>query len=153
MLADVELCVFPPYVFLDSVRQQLRGEFQVGSQNAWDSAPGFMSTGVVTADMLHEVGCRWVLLGHSDRRNVLGENDAFIAEKVARCLKNGLCVNLTLGETLELRNAGKALETLQRQLSAAAAGVPADAWNRVVVAYEPFWATGEGATPCSPEET
>lgn len=151
--ADIELCIFPPYVFLDRVRRQLSHELYVGSQNAWDSAPGFKSTGVVTANMLQAVGCSWVLLGHSDRRNTLHESDALIAEKVAKCLSNNLCVNLTIGETLAAREAGEAISTLTRQLSAAAAGVPAGCWDRIAIAYEPVWAIGEGATPCSPEET
>jgi len=152
-LDDVELCLYPPYVFLDRVRDQLSAELCVGGQNAWDAAPGFASTGVVTADMLRDVGCSWVLLGHSDRRNVLGESDAYIAEKVAKCFASGLNVNLTIGEKLEDREAGRALDVLVMQLGAAAAGVPSDGWDRVVVAYEPVWAIGEGAQPCSPEET
>jgi triosephosphate isomerase len=152
-MSELEICVFPPYVFLDRVRQQLHPEICVGSQNAWDAAPGFKSTGVVTAEMLHAVGCRWVLLGHSDRRNSLGETDSLIHDKVDKCLEGGLSVNLTIGETLEARNEGKAIETLIGQLSAAVANVPENAWNQIAIAYEPVWAIGEGATPCSPEET
>lgn len=152
-LADIEMCVFPPYVFLDRIRQQLHPEIRVGSQNAWDAAPGFNSTGVVSASMLHAVGCRWVLLGHSDRRNTLGESDALICDKVDKCLSAGLSVNLTIGEKLEAREAGNAISTLIGQLSAAVANVPQNAWSRMAVAYEPVWAIGEGATPCSPEET
>jgi triosephosphate isomerase len=151
-LSALELCVFPPYVFLDRVRQQLLPEIAVGSQNAWDAVPGFKSTGVVTADMLSSIGCRWVLLGHSDRRNSLGETDSLIHDKVGKCLAGGLNVNLTIGETLEARNAGNAISTLIGQLSAAVAHVPHDSWDRIAVAYEPVWAIGEGAIPCSPEE-
>lgn len=152
-LAGLDVCVFPPYIFLDRVRSQLVSDVQVGGQNAWDAAAGFNCTGVVTAPMMHAVGCAWVLLGHSDRRNTLGETDALIAQKVERCLAAGLNVNLTIGETFAVREAGEATKVLLGQLSAAAAGVPADAWGRVAVAYEPVWAIGEGATPCSPEET
>merc|ERR1711874_561546 len=93
------------------------------------------------------------MLGHSDRRNGLGESDTLIAEKMAKCLELGLCVNLTIGETLAARQAGVAISTLLCQLGAAAAVVPATAWGRVVLAYEPVWAIGEGASPCSPNET
>lgn len=149
----VELCIFPPYVFLDRARQRLSEEIKIGSQGAWDAAEGFACTGVTTAAMLQAVGCSWVLLGHSDRRNVLGESDALIADKVKRCLDAGLNVNLTIGEKTEAREAGEELNVLQKQLSVAAGSVPADAWHRIAVAYEPVWAVGEGATPCSPEET
>lgn len=152
-LGDVEVCVFPPYVFLDRIRRKLNREMQVGSQNAWDAASGFKCTGVVSAAMLKSVGCKWVLLGHSDRRNVLGETNELLAEKVKRCLDSGLCVNLTIGETLAVREAGNAINTLLEQLTTATASVPADDWGRIAVAYEPVWAIGEGATPCSPEET
>mmetsp|Transcript_110065 Transcript_110065/g.194963 ORF Transcript_110065/g.194963 Transcript_110065/m.194963 type:complete len:353 (+) Transcript_110065:57-1115(+) len=157
LLSDVEVCVFPPYVFLDRVRAQLRsGTASVGSQNAWDAAPGFSCTGVVTAEMLRSTGCQWVLLGHSDRRNVLGETDSLIADKVSKCLEAGLSVNLTIGETREVRESvgsDGATKVLLGQLEAAAAGIPNDAWGRIAVAYEPVWAIGEGASPCSPEET
>jgi triosephosphate isomerase len=152
-LSDIELCAFVPSVFLDRVRQQLHSEIRIGGQNAWDAAPGFNSTGVVTASMLQGVGCQWVLLGHSDRRNILGESDSLIREKVGKCLSAGLNVNLTIGETLEAREAGKAIDTLIGQLSAATVDVPSDAWNRIAISYEPVWAIGEGAKPCSPEET
>jgi triosephosphate isomerase len=152
-MSDVELCILPPYVFLDRVRQQLHPEIRVGSQNAWDAAPGFTSTGVISAEMMHSIGCRWVLLGHSDRRNILGESDTLIHDKVTKCLEAGLSVNLTIGETREARDAGNAISTLVDQLSAAVAHVPGDAWGRIALAYEPVWAIGEGATPCTPEET
>lgn len=149
----VELCIFAPYVFLDRARQLLPSGIHVGSQNAWDAAEGFGCTGATTAAMIKAVGCSWVLLGHSDRRNVLGETDSLISEKVKRCLESGLNVNITIGEKLEARERGEELTVLQQQLAAAAEGVPVDAWSRVAVAYEPVWAVGEGAMPCSPEET
>mmetsp|Transcript_30077 Transcript_30077/g.55575 ORF Transcript_30077/g.55575 Transcript_30077/m.55575 type:complete len:316 (+) Transcript_30077:107-1054(+) len=153
----VEVCVFPPYVFLDRVMSKLHSTTAcVGSQNAWDAAAGFSSTGVVSAKMLQSIGCKWVLLGHSDRRNTLGETDSLIAQKVAKCLEAGLSVNLTIGETREVRESvgsDGATKVLLGQLEAAAAGIPRDAWNRIAVAYEPVWAIGEGASPCSPEET
>jgi triosephosphate isomerase len=152
-MSDIELCLCPPYVFLDRLRCQLDGNVIIGSQNVGEALATGKSTGTITTGMLKSLGCKWVLLGHSDRRNSLGETDALIAEKVAQCLGDELCVNLTVGETLAKREAGLAIETLIGQLSAAAAQIPVDAWNRVVIAYEPVWAIGEGATPCTPEET
>lgn len=149
----VELCIFPPYVYLDRARQRLGKDIRVGSQNAWDAATGFSCTGAVTASMIRAVGGDWVMLGHSDRRNVLGEPDSLISEKVARCLSVGLSVNLTIGEKLEAREKGEEMTILQAQLGAVIEPVSAaNAWGRVVVAYEPVWAVGDGATPCSPEE-
>merc|ERR1712159_460383 len=116
------MCVFPPYVFLNHVRGQLDSILKVGSQNVWEARePLVASTGSVTANMLRTIGCKWVLLGHADRRNTLGETDDLIAAKVSKCLDAGLCVNLTIGDKAEVRAAGKADECLLGQLSAAAA--------------------------------
>lgn len=145
-LSDVELCVCPPYPFLHHVRQRLGSSMSVGAQNAWDStSPVGQFTGAVTASMLAAVGCKWVMLGHSDRRNSLGETDDLIAAKVSASLAAGLFVNFTIGETRDVRDAGQEIPALLKQLEAAAAKVPAGAWGQVVVAYEPVWAVGEGA--------
>lgn len=149
---DLELCIFAPYVFLERARRILPKEICVGSQNAWDAAEGFACTGVVTSAMLKGIGCDWVLLGHSDRRNVLGESHELIGEKVRRCLESGLKVNITIGEKKEAREKGQELQVLQEQLESVAQAVPSDAWDRIAVAYEPVWAVGEGAVPCEPNE-
>eukprot|EP00913_Durusdinium_trenchii_P031956 g29929.t1 len=151
-LEGLELCIFAPYVFLERARRLLPKEILVGSQNAWDAAEGFGCTGVVTSKMLKGIGCEWVLLGHSDRRNVLGESHQLISEKVRRCLESGLNVNITIGEKADARSRGWELEVLQEQLRSVAEAVPKEAWGRVAVAYEPVWAVGEGATPCEPSE-
>lgn len=151
-LAGLELCIFAPYVFLERARRILPTEIRVGSQNAWDAAEGFACTGVVTSSMLKGIGCDWVLLGHSDRRNVLGESHDLISQKVRRCLESGLKVNITIGEKKEAREKGQELQVLQEQLESVAKAVPADAWDRMAVAYEPVWAVGEGAVPCEPNE-
>jgi triosephosphate isomerase len=102
--------------------------------------------------MLRAVGCDWVLLGHSDRRNNLGETDELISDKVKKALEAGMGVTLTIGELPNQRRWGRALATLRKQLGAATEAIKPDEWHRIVVAYEPVWAVGEGATPCSPEE-
>jgi len=96
----------------------------------------------------------WVLLGHSDRRNNLGENDDLIAEKAALAIKGGLGIVLTIGEKKEQRENGDTLAVLEKQLGTVASKIPndEDTWNRVVLAYEPVWAVGEGSTPCEPDE-
>lgn len=93
-----------------------------------------------------------VLLGHSDRRNNLGETDELIADKAKSVLAEGLSLCLTIGEKGEQRANNETEAVLKKQLGAVAAVVPADAWNRIALAYEPVWAVGEGATPCAPEE-
>jgi triosephosphate isomerase len=149
----VELCVNPPFVFLDRVRSRLTKEISVGSQNAFDArGPNAGNTGTTTTKMLRAVGCDWVLLGHSDRRNNLGETDELISDKVNKALEAGMGVTLTIGELLNQRREGLADATLQKQLGAAMDAIKPDDWHRIVVAYEPVWAVGEGASPCSPIE-
>ena len=150
---EVELCVNPPYVFLDRVRSCLTKEISVGSQNVYDArGPNSRNTGTVPPEMLKAVGSEWVLLGHSDRRNNLGEKDNLISEKVQATLEAGLGVILTIGELPAQRKWGRTLAVLRKQLGVAMKGIKEDEWHRIVIAYEPVWAVGEGATPCSPEE-
>ena len=151
----VELCVHPPYCFLDRVRSRLDQGIRVGSQSVFDArgpnaVPG--NTGSITPNMLQAVGCDWVLLGHSDRRNNLGETNPLIADKLRKTLDSGLSVTLTIGERTGQRRWGLALHTLRKQLAVAAQQIQPDEWHRIVIAYEPVWAIGEGATPCSPKE-
>lgn len=151
----IELCINPPFVYLDRVRTKLHKEISVGSQNALDArghSPDRRNTGATTMAMIRSVGSEWVLLGHSDRRNNLGETDKLIATKVRSALDEGLGVTLTIGELKWQRNMGLALRTLRKQLGVAAAAVPKGKWESIVVAYEPVWAVGAGSTPCSPEE-
>mmetsp|Transcript_7497 Transcript_7497/g.9770 ORF Transcript_7497/g.9770 Transcript_7497/m.9770 type:complete len:269 (+) Transcript_7497:60-866(+) len=149
----VELSVHPPYVFVDRVRSGLSESIAVGSQNIYDASfPNMGNTGAITPSMLSKLGAKWVLLGHSDRRNNLGETDELIAAKAAEVLKEGLSICLTIGETGEQRENNETLTILEKQLSTVANVVPADAWGRIALAYEPVWAVGVGATPCAPEE-
>jgi triosephosphate isomerase len=157
---NVELCVLVPYVFIDRVRRKLNPHLLVGSQNIYEAAPivaenaqQYKNTGTVTTNMLQTVGCDWVLLGHSDRRNNLNEKDQWIGEKVRLVLNSDkMGVVLTVGELLSQRQWGQTLATLKNQLKVATQYVQSHEWHRVVVAYEPVWAIGDGAQPCSPEE-
>src|SRR4029077_8405354 len=106
-------------------------------------------TGEVSQAMLLDVGCRYVIVGHSERRHVLGETDAFIHRRVAAVLSAGLSVILCVGETLQQRQANATEGGLQSQLESGLAGGSREALSRLVVAYEPVWAigTGQNATP------
>jgi len=155
--STVKICVNPPHVFLDRVRRRLHDDIAVGAQNLYDATgPNSDNTGTVTPTALSALGVSHVLLGHSDRRNGLGETDRLIADKVRLALENGLGVILTIGELKYQRRFGLALRTLRKQLAAAAKAVPSDSgggdWDKIVLAYEPVWSVGEGATPCSPSE-
>jgi triosephosphate isomerase len=148
---DVEVALFPPFVYLDEVARLLSGaKVKVGAQNCCDEASGAF-TGEISAAMLVDVGCDWVILGHSERRHLYGEGDALVGAKVKAALAAGLKPIVCVGETLEERE-GKATEqVVSRQLSAALAGVARADMARLVVAYEPVWAIGTGKT-ATPEQ-
>ena len=145
----VEIVVFPPYPYLDLVRAAL-GEsgIALGAQDL-SSEPNGALTGEVSAEMLLDIGATWVLVGHSERRQKLGESDGLVADKLVMALESGLHVVLCVGETLEERNAGRESAIVERQIGAALANIPPTHLERMVIAYEPIWAIGTGvvATP------
>jgi triosephosphate isomerase len=143
----VALC--PPAPYLIPVGEMLRGSsVALGAQNAYTEMEGAF-TGEVSPAMLADVGCNYVILGHSERRHKLGETDAFINRKVRAALAAGLQVILCLGETFAERQANRTDEVLDTQLGGSLAGLDAAALAKVVLAYEPVWAigTGQNATP------
>lgn len=113
---DVEVVVAPPHVFLDQVQAALKPPFQVSAQNCWRGKGGAF-TGEVTADMLADKGVGWVILGHSERRALMGETDDVVGHKVAYALSKGLSVIPCVGETLEERESGALYDVLGAQLS------------------------------------
>jgi len=150
--ADTDLVLCPSFLHIDRLRSQLAARIEVGAQNAWDAVEIGEFTGCVTAAMLADIGVKWLVLGHSDRRNTLLETPEMIATKAAAALKAGLSVNLTVGETKQQRDSGEYMAALYAQLAPVAAAIGKDGWERVVLAYEPVWAIGEGALPCSPDQ-
>jgi triosephosphate isomerase len=145
----VRVAVCPPFPYLTTVAEVLRGSpVTLGGQNLYPEKEGAF-TGEVSPTMLLDVGCRYVIVGHSERRHKLGENDAFINRKVHAALEAGLHVILCVGETLPEREADRTEAVLQTQLSGGLAAVGAEQLARVVIAYEPVWAigTGRNATP------
>ncbi len=145
----VSIAVCPPFPYLSVVADVLKGScVALGAQNCYHEKEGAF-TGEVSPAMLVDVGCRYVILGHSERRHKLGETDAFINRKVYAALAAGLEVILCLGETLQERQANRTEAVLDTQLNGSLAGLDAAALRHVVLAYEPVWAigTGQNATP------
>ena len=146
---DVECSVCVPYPYLVQVADRLRGTaLACGAQNVSEYAQGAY-TGEVSAAMLADCGCRYVIVGHSERRQLYGESDAQVAAKFAAVRAAGMAAILCVGETLAERDAGKTESTVARQLDAVLSGAGAGAFANAVLAYEPVWAigTGRNATP------
>jgi triosephosphate isomerase len=145
----VAVAVCPPFPYLSAVAEVIKGSgVALGAQNCYHEKEGAF-TGEVSPAMLVDVGCRYVILGHSERRHKLGETDAVINRKVHAALAAGLEVILCLGETIEERQANRTETVLETQLNGSLAGVDAMSLKRMVLAYEPVWAigTGQNATP------
>ncbi|MFO8141533.1 MAG: triose-phosphate isomerase [Marinobacter sp.] len=145
MKSALDVVIIPPALYVDSVVSKCGAELAVGVQNVsqWQSGA---YTGEVSSDMARDLGCQYVLVGHSERRQLFGESDDVVARKVECVLESGLTAVLCVGETLEEREAGKAEQIVADQLQQGLAVVAVDQWSRVVVAYEPVWAIGTGKT-------
>jgi triosephosphate isomerase len=147
----VAVAVCPPFPYLQEIRDVVDGSaVALGAQNCHDKPHGAF-TGEVGAPMLKDLGCRWVILGHSERRHGLGETNAFINRKVHAALNAGLSVILCVGETEEERKAGRYEEIFQHQGRECLVGIDAQALENLVIAYEPVWAIGTGQT-ATPEQ-
>jgi triosephosphate isomerase len=148
----VTVILCPPFPYLGIVGDMLKGSrVALGAQNMYPEADGAF-TGEVSPTMLLDLGCKYVILGHSERRHKLGESDAFINEKVKCALVAGLDVILCVGETLEDREAKQTEEVLDRQLSKGLAGVPPATLSHLSIAYEPVWAIGNGEHHATPQQ-
>lgn len=143
---SVEVVVCPTAVALDRVSQVIEDSaVKLGAQNLYPKANGAY-TGEISAEMLRAVFAKYVILGHSERRQYFGETDAFVNEKVKFSLENELKPILCIGETLEQREAGETLAVNKTQLLGGLEDVSAEDMPKVVVAYEPVWAIGTGKT-------
>jgi triosephosphate isomerase (TIM) len=139
---DVVLC--PPFTALESVGRALEGQGpKLGAQNMHPDKNGAF-TGEISAEMLRTFYVSYVILGHSERRTLFGESDAFINKKTLAALASQLKPILCVGETLAEREAGSTLAVVQKQTEAGLAGVTAEQMASVVIAYEPVWAIGTG---------
>jgi triosephosphate isomerase len=144
----VEVVIIPPAIYIGDVVKQARGAVSVGVQNVgrWQSGA---YTGEISPDMAKDSGCRYVLVGHSERRQLFGESDEMIAEKVALVVASGLSAIVCVGETLEERESGQAEAVVAGQVRAGLSSVSQGEWQSIVVAYEPVWAIGTGKTATS----
>ncbi len=147
----VEVVVAPPFTALHVVFQSLQGShISLAAQDLFYEAEGAY-TGEISPEMLKDAGCRYVIVGHSERRALFGETDAIVKRKIRAALQSGLSPILCVGESLEERETGKTFDVLDRQLKGALAGCSDDDLSRIVMAYEPIWAIGTGKT-ATPEQ-
>jgi triosephosphate isomerase len=148
---SVDAAVYPPFPYLFTVGRTLgHSAVLLGAQDCSADVSGAF-TGQVSAGMLCDVGCRSVIIGHSERRHGLGEDDELLHEKLAIALESGLVAVLCVGETLSERDDGRAEAVVAHQLRGCFGTLKAETVERVVVAYEPVWAIGTGRT-ASPED-
>ena len=148
---ETDVLVCPPTIYLDSVATAISGsDVALGGQDVYFESSGAF-TGETSPAMLLDLGCSFVILGHSERRNVIGETDELINKKIVAALKAGLTPILCVGELLEQRESGKTQEVVETQLSGSLAGLSAEDIQKTVIAYEPVWAIGTGKT-ASPQQ-
>lgn len=147
----VEIAVCPPFPYLSRVGAKLAGsKIALGAQNCHPDNKGAF-TGEVSPMMLVDSGCKWVIVGHSERRHLLGESDDFIRRKLMGAISAKLHAILCVGETLDQRRSNQTETIIEQQLTGSLEQLPGDQLNRVVVAYEPVWAIGTGQT-ATPEQ-
>ncbi len=151
---DVDFAVCPPFVHLEAVGEAVSGSpVALGAQDVHAEEEGAF-TSDVSAPMLTSVGCTYVIIGHSERRQYYDETDANVNQKAKQARSHGLVPILCVGETLDQREAGEAESVVRTQLDGALDGVDVEGADQLVVAYEPVWAigTGESATPAQAQD-
>ena len=141
-----EIVVCPPFTTIAGVVETLRGSnIGVGAQNIHWAASGAF-TGEISADMLKEAGVKYVIIGHSERRQYFGETDQSVNERLKAALNAGFTPIVCVGETLAERESGNTENVLARQVKDGFAGISSEDGEKIVVAYEPVWAIGTGKT-------
>ncbi|MCA9215559.1 MAG: triose-phosphate isomerase [Planctomycetales bacterium] len=149
---DVAVC--PPNVYLHAVAEATKGSsVGVGAQNVYHEVSGAF-TGETSTEMIKDVGATYVILGHSERRNILGESNEDVNKKLHAVLAAGLTPIVCVGELLEEREAGRTIDVIKEQFTGSFANISAEQLGKCVIAYEPVWAIGTGkvATPEQAEE-
>ena len=150
----VRVAVCPPFIYLQAVARALSASsIAVGAQDLYIETKGAF-TGEISASMIKDIGCSYVLCGHSERRHVIGESDELINKKVTAAINGGLLPIFCVGEMLEEREASRTSEVVSGQMKSGLAGLGAEKVSAVTVAYEPVWAIGTGltATPQQAQE-
>jgi triosephosphate isomerase len=153
-LNGVKVILCPPFTSLELAHRLLLGSsLELGAQNMYHEDEGAF-TGEVSPGMLTAVGCKYVILGHSERRQYFHESDAFINKKVKKAIASGLTPIVCVGETLEQREKNITAQIVSAQVRGVLEGVPAEEVEKLILAYEPVWAigTGRNATPQQAEE-
>lgn len=147
--SEVDVVLAPPYTSLDVVHQVVREtKIQLGAQNVfWEAFGAF--TGEISPYMLTDIGCKWVIIGHSERRNILNETDNMVRKKVKISIDAGLIPIFCVGESVAERNEGSTVKVIESQIENGLRGLKLTDPEALVVAYEPVWAigTGNNATP------
>ncbi len=153
-LGTARIVVIPPFTALaEATRLLADSPIALGAQNLfWEDKGAF--TGEVSGPLLADIGCRYVVIGHSERRRLFGETDGTVNRRLGAALRSGLIPILCIGETLEERDAGQTLARVKTQFDGGLEGIPPENFRKVVLAYEPVWAIGTGrtATPGQAEE-
>jgi triosephosphate isomerase len=152
---NITLAACPPFVYLQCVCKALgASHIAVGSQDVYFESNGAF-TGEISTSMLKDIGCTYVLCGHSERRHVIGETDDLVNKKVSAAIAGGLLPILCIGELLAERDADQTEQVITRQLKSNLAGLSAEKVSAITIAYEPVWAIGTGrtATPQQAQET
>jgi triosephosphate isomerase len=141
-----DIVLAPPFTALPAVAEAIKGTaIALGAQNmSWEDKGAF--TGEVSAEMLLDLGCKYVIIGHSERRQYFGETDETVNKKLRQALNKRLNPIVCAGETLKEREAGRAHEVIERQITGALKGMSAAEMQKIVIAYEPVWAIGTGKT-------
>ncbi len=153
-LTEAEIVLSPPFTALSEVSRALEGSHVcLAAQNLhWEEKGAF--TGEISAPMLRDAGCRYVIIGHSERRQYFGETDAGVNRKIKAASKSGVIPIVCIGETLAERERGETMGVVSRQLDGGLEGVSAESLEPMIIAYEPVWAIGTGktASPAQAEE-
>jgi triosephosphate isomerase len=137
-----------PYIHLNSLAKLGGDVVKVGAQNCHQNDSGAY-TGEISAGMIKSVGCGYVIIGHSERRQYFAESNELLAQKTVKVLENGLTPIFCIGETLDERNNGSYFDVLRAQLDQGIFGLNAEDFSKIVIAYEPVWAIGTGLTATS----
>ncbi len=147
--AEAEVYIIPPFISIPKVKEVLSGtDVKIGAQNLYFEEKGAF-TGEVSASMLTDSGVDAVIIGHSERREYFNEDDTIINKKLKKALEHDLTPILCCGESLETREAGKAVEWIERQITEDLSGISKDDVLKCIIAYEPIWAIGTGKVATS----